>query len=52
MTVEELNMEFIRRARILNILSQNKVFSAKEIQNVILGYYKRPEEVLRRFGIQ
>lgn len=52
MTIEELNNEFIRRARLLNILSKNKVFSSEEVQNIILSYYKRPQEVLRRFGIQ
>ncbi len=51
-TIQELEMEFNRRARILNTLSQNKIFKSKDVQEIILGYYKRPKEILRRMGIE
>ena len=52
MRIEELEMEFNRRAKILHILSQNKIFNSKDVQETILNYYKKPKEVLRRMGIE
>ena len=51
-TVEELNLEFQRRAQLLYKLYQNKIFTFKKVQNIIDEYYKKPEQVLKRFGIQ
>lgn len=52
MGMNELNMEFSRRTKILHALTQNKVFKASDVQEVILAYYKKPLDVLRQLGIQ
>jgi flagellar protein FlaI len=50
--VDDLELEFRRRVALLYKLYQNKVFGFEEIQNVINEYYKKPEQVLARFGIK
>lgn len=50
--VDELNSEFRRRAILLYKLYQNKVFDFEKFQEIVNEYYKKPEEVLKRFGIQ
>ncbi|MDO8528714.1 MAG: type II/IV secretion system ATPase subunit [Nanoarchaeota archaeon] len=50
--VDDLELEFRRRTSLLFKLYQNKVFGFEEIQNIINEYYKKPEQVLKRFGIQ
>ncbi|MAG79035.1 secretion system protein E [Candidatus Pacearchaeota archaeon] len=49
---EELNLEFKRRIQLLYKLYTNKTFEFKKVQEVINEYYKKPENVLRRFGIE
>ena len=51
-SMEELNLEFRRRAQLLYNMYQKKVFRFREVQDVINEYYKRPKEVLRRFGVE
>lgn len=51
-SVDELNSEFRKRAILLYKMYQNKIFGFEEFQNMINEYYKKPEDVLRRFGIQ
>lgn len=48
----DLEMEFRRRVNLLYKLYEGKVFGFKEFQDVINGYYKKPEEVLKRFGVE
>lgn len=49
---EELDMEFRKRVHLLYNLYQNKVFKFREFQQVITEYYKRPKEVLKKFGVE
>ncbi len=48
---EVLNTEFSRRSKLLYILFQRQITSFVEVHNIISDYYKRPQDVLRRFGI-
>lgn len=50
--MEELELEFRRRAELLRIMQQKKIVKFEEVQNVINEYYKKPLVVLRRFGVQ
>ncbi len=50
--IEELELEFRRRSELLKRLGQEKIFKFKEVQNIINEYYKKPQEILKRFGIQ
>jgi flagellar protein FlaI len=50
--IEELELEFRRRVQLIYTLYQKKIFKFEEIQEIINRYYKRPEEVLRKFGIE
>jgi len=52
MRVEELDLEFKRRVELLYKLYQNKVFKFEEVQEIVNEYYKKPVEVLKRFGIE
>lgn len=52
LTMEELDLEFRRRVQLLYILYQQKIFGFHQVQNIINEYYKKPEEVLRKFRIQ
>ncbi len=49
---DALNKEFLRRAKLLYALYKNKLTAFKDVHNIISDYYKTPEEVLRRFGIE
>ncbi|NCO18406.1 type II/IV secretion system ATPase subunit [Candidatus Pacearchaeota archaeon] len=49
---EDLEIEFRRRAELLYKLYQKKVFGFREVQEIINEYYKRPEDVLAKFGIE
>jgi len=48
---EGLLKEFSRRTQLLYKLYQNRVFRFHEVQDIINEYYKKPEELLKRFGI-
>jgi flagellar protein FlaI len=50
-TVEEIDKEFKLRVKLLYALYQRKVFDFQEFQDVITQYYKKPVEVLNKFGI-
>ncbi len=52
LTRDELFIEFRRRAELLYKLYQNKIFSFKEVQDIINEYYKKPKNILTKFGIQ
>ncbi|MEK6830141.1 MAG: ATPase, T2SS/T4P/T4SS family, partial [Nanoarchaeota archaeon] len=51
-SVSELEIEFRKRVQLIYTLYRNKVFDFEAIQQVIVEYYKKPEEVLRKFGVQ
>jgi flagellar protein FlaI len=46
-----LYLEFRRRAELLYKMFQGKVLDFESVQEVINNYYKKPEEVLRKFQI-
>ncbi|MFH1151551.1 MAG: type II/IV secretion system ATPase subunit [Nanoarchaeota archaeon] len=50
--IEELDLEFRRRVQIIYQLFQRGIFGFEEVQQVISHYYKKPEEILRKFGIE
>ncbi len=50
--LEELELEFRRRAQLIYKLSQQKIFGFKKFQEVVNEYYKKPEQVLRKFNIK
>ncbi len=50
--IGELDLEFRRRVQLIYKLYQNKVFGFKEMQEIINQYYKKPEEVLKKFGVE
>ncbi len=51
-SMEEINLEFKRRAQLIYNMYQQGVFKFQEVQNVIDEYYKKPEIVLKRFGVE
>jgi len=50
--LEELEREFKRRTELLRKLQNKKIFKFREVQNLINEYYKNPQLVLNKFGIQ
>jgi flagellar protein FlaI len=51
-TIQELDLEFRRRVQLIYKLYQKKIFKFKEVQDIINEYYKKPVEVLKRFGVE
>jgi flagellar protein FlaI len=49
--LEELDFEYRRRVQLLNQLYLRKVFNFEEVQGIINEYYKKPMEILKKFGI-
>ncbi len=47
-----LENEFRRRVQIIYELYKRKIFDFEEVQEIINRYYKKPEEILREFGIE
>jgi len=52
LTIEEIELEFRRRVKILYKMFQEKIFGFEEVQKIINEYYKRPHEILKRFGVE
>lgn len=50
--VEELDLEFRRRVQLIYKLYQRKIFKFKDVQEIVNQYYKKPLEVLRKFGVE
>jgi len=50
-TLEELDEEFRKRVKLIYNLYQNKIFDYQQFQDIITQYYKKPEEVLTKFGV-
>jgi flagellar protein FlaI len=50
-TVPELEKEFRLRTTLLNELAKRKIFSFKEVQDIINHYFKDPQTVLAAFDI-
>jgi len=52
LTKNELLREFSNRTKLLYKLYQDKIFRFHEVQGLVNEYYKKPEEVLKKFGVQ
>lgn len=50
--IEDINNEFRRKIQILYQMYKRGISKFEEVQEIINKYYKRPEEVLREFGIE
>lgn len=50
--VEELDLEFRRRVQLIYKLYQNRIFKFKDVQEIINEYYKKPKDILRKFGVE
>jgi flagellar protein FlaI len=50
--VEELEIEFRRRVQLLYQLYKRNIFDFEEVQEIVNEYYKKPAEVLKKFGIE
>ncbi len=50
--IEELDLEFRKRVQLIYKLYENKIFGFNQVQDVINEYYKKPEEVLKRFKVE
>jgi archaeal flagellar protein FlaI len=51
LTIQELNIEFDRRARLLYELQKRKIYGFDQAQQIINQYHKNPTEVLASFGL-
>ena len=51
-STEELELEFRKRAQLVYQMYKRKVMKFEEVQELINKYYKRPDEVLKDFGVQ
>jgi len=50
--LEELEVEFRRRVKIIYELYKRKIAKFEEVQELVNKYYKRPDEVLKELGIE
>jgi flagellar protein FlaI len=50
--MDELEIEFRRKVQLVFNMYKKKVFGFEEVQELVNKYYKKPEEVLREFGVQ
>ena len=48
----ELETEFRKRVQLIYNLYKRRIFEFSKVQEIINRYYKKPEEVLRQFGVQ
>jgi len=51
MPMEQLELEFRRRIKLIYNLFTNRVFEFEQMRAVVDQYYKQPEEVLRKYGV-
>ena len=51
-SVGDLELEFRKRAQLIFQMYKMKKTKFEEVQELINKYYKRPEEVLKEFGVQ
>ncbi len=48
----ELEEEFAKRTRLLYNLFKQRVFGFNQIQEIVTEYYKKPDQVLKKYGVQ
>ena len=49
---DQIFLEFKRRSQLLYKLYQQGIFGFKEVQDIVNEYYKKPEQILKRFNIK
>ena len=52
LSMQQLQQEFVRRARLLYTLYQKRVFGFDEVRKIITDYYRNPQEVMQKYGLQ
>ena len=52
LSMEEIDKEFRRRVYLLYQLTQQRIYKFEDVQKIISEYYKQPENVLKRYGIE
>jgi type IV secretory pathway ATPase VirB11/archaellum biosynthesis ATPase len=50
-TSQEIEIEFKKRVKLLYNMFQQKVFDYQKFQDTITQYYKKPQEVLTKYGV-
>ena len=50
--IEDINLEFQRRTRLMQKLKELRIFQFEKVQDIIVQYYKQPLQVLKKFGIE
>jgi len=50
--MEEIDLEFKRRVRLIFELYRRNILKFDEVKEVIRQYYKKPKEILQKFGIE
>lgn len=51
LSMEEMQKEFKRRTQLIYKAYEEKVFDMQKFQDIITQYYKKPQEILDKFGI-
>lgn len=51
-SLEELQQEHRRRSMIIYKSFEQKIFNFEKFQDIVTQYYKKPQEILKRFGIE
>ena len=52
LSTQQLQQEFMQRAKLLYILYQKRIFGFDDVRKIITDYYRNPQEVLQRFGVK
>ncbi len=51
-SMEKLELEFRKRVHLIYSMYRKKVFDFNKVQDIINQYYKKPQETLKKFGIE
>ncbi|MBI2045581.1 type II/IV secretion system ATPase subunit [Candidatus Pacearchaeota archaeon] len=51
LVMEDIDLEFRRRVKLIYELYRRKIFKFIEVRDIVHRYYKKPEEILAQFGI-
>jgi len=51
-TMEELEAEFKKRVQLIYKMYENQIFGFQKFQDMVTQYYKKPAEILSKFGIE
>ncbi|MGV8142615.1 MAG: type II/IV secretion system ATPase subunit [Candidatus Pacearchaeota archaeon] len=51
LNMQQLQQEFVRRAKLLYTLYQKRIFDFEEVRKTVTDYYRNPQEVMQKYGI-